>query len=600
MNTIKNILLLIISSITLLGCTVKELPSPKLNNNNIINSMHAEVSVIEDYNHLFNAIIQVCGNDTIYKEIYRLSGNGLDNYYWVPFIVVDSILNKKYDINFGERLNNAINISKSTNNIKYYPDILKNATENGFNPHLSVPRLDLLTNKDQESTYILDLNTNDIKDLEKPYFAKYIESDNQNLELDVFAFEDNEIKRSSISKTLIGTKPIIYLAYNIIEPCDANDCNELFPGKVINCIFYQPFCKVCENVFNHDPTINTESNLGGWTGAELQIHLNNPNYNHGGSLESYYPCYNQELFNINIDLANRSFGNLSSVPSCTYYHNIKTPGTSNFKLNTTNKPIKAYQYNPNGTIYKLEEVNAISLCNLINYFYAYGDGSSSGEALAGGLYRIKRLNGLPLYFYFPVHVFGGLMHSDNADNMVLYNLTNNNQNSLCDNLSAEFAVQEDFKINSACRYCVENLLGLGMEYFINTDINFLKNYWEKEEIILYVTDSKRPGPNNIKTYTGTNSNTNCNLTIPPNAIKVAELNKTGTTIDQYVEFNNNNKYPNNTNFIYKVDVLFGSGKQIHACDYVVGQIITQNNLLEGVGLFPRGKITSLHIEIYKI
>lgn len=408
MVSIKIILLIVITSIIVIGCTVKELPSPKLNNNNIINSMDSEESISKDYNHLFNAIVHVCNNDTIYKEIYKLSSNGLDNYYWVPLIVLDSILKEKHNINFGDRLNFMINRSKSTNSIKYYPDILKNATESGFNPHLSVPRLDLLTNKDQEENYILDLNLVDVNDMGKPSFAKYVESDNQNTELEVFRLEENEILSNSISKTMIGTKPIIYLAYNIIEPCDANDCNELYPGKIINCIFYQPFCKICENVFNHDPTINTVSNLGGWTGAELHIRLNNPTYSNGGSGDSYYPCYNQELFNINIPTTDRSFGNLSSVPSSTYYHNIIIPGTSNFKLNITNKPIKDFQYNPNGTVYKLQEVNSISLCNLKNYFYAYGDGQSSGQALAGGLYRIKRLNGLPLYFYFPVHVYGGL------------------------------------------------------------------------------------------------------------------------------------------------------------------------------------------------
>lgn len=435
----------------------------------------------------------------------------------------------------------------------------------------------------------------------KPLFANYINSDNNNNNLQVVEFTDNQINNHTFPKTILGSRPVIYLAYNIIEPCDANNCNDLYPNKVINCIFYQPFCRICENVFIHNPTVNVKPNLSGWTGAELQLHIYSPLYNNGGgSTELYYPCHLTELININIKEEDRSFGNLSSIPYCTYYHNIKVSGTQNFKLNTTNKPIKAFQYNPNGTIYNLVEANSISLCRNINYFYAYGDGTSGGEALAGGLYRIKRINGLPLYFYFPVHVFGGLMHNDNADNIIQYNLTNNNQNATCDNLNLDLAVQEEFNISSACRYCVENLLGLGMEYFINTDLNFLINYWEKEEIIVYLTDSKRPAPSNIKTYTGTNNPTICNIVIPPNALKVAELKKTNLSIDQYVEFYNNSKYINNSNFIFKVDVVFGSGKQIHACDYVVGQVINLDKFIEGVGLFPRGKITSLNIEIYKL
>lgn len=71
------------------SCIVKDIPSPSKNDINTTSLDIFENSILEENNLLYNAIIRVCSNDTIYKEIYRLSGNGLDNYYWVPFVVLD-------------------------------------------------------------------------------------------------------------------------------------------------------------------------------------------------------------------------------------------------------------------------------------------------------------------------------------------------------------------------------------------------------------------------------------------------------------------------------------------------------------------------------
>jgi hypothetical protein len=198
---------------------------------------------------------------------------------------------------------------------------------------------------------------------------------------------------------------------------------------------------------------------------------------------------------------------------------------------------------------------------------------------------------------FPGHIPGGMFWINGADNIVAYDINSNG--NYCNN--SYLSIQESFSLAPSCDFCNNNIFGLSDNYFVNTSLNFLMNYWNKDTIIVGIAKSYNssimPKQNYAKFGPGI---TSCNINFS-NKVKVAELKYySDNSIDHYMPFNNQLTYNPGTVFYIKIEATFASGNSINNCTTITTNSIynSSGDLLRAVSLFPRGNITSMNIEIY--
>ncbi len=593
----RKYLAIAITLIGLISCKTQEIVQPNNIDLETINSI--ENNIVIQAEELTKAFAFVSNNDSIKNTLFLMCGKGVDGYFWVPLEALENELMNKYSINLPALLNKFINKNKnSVAEYDYYSEYKNNANNNNFNLHLAIPRLNEITNSKFNDLNTLDIETNNIKNINRVYFASYLMHDSTSELLNTYYYSDNKIILNKYSKSNLGIEPLVFVSYKIIDYCVIRNCVDEFSKNAIeNCIFYEPYCKICPESMSHNNQIYNQG-TGGWTGSELRIRLGNPYFDN----QNLFPCHNNVIYKgPNISDLN-GFGTLSSVYNLTYYHPMHqlVAGTSkyNVRLLKTDRPIRVFKYEENSTPV-IKDATKFSLCYSENSFYTLNDGNSSGQGLAGGIYKINRLNGNPLYLYFPVHIYGGMMWIDAADNVIDYSLIHQ-RNIFCNYPTGTFAVQEKMINSSGCKYCISNIFGLNQQHFVNTNLKFLIDYWEKEEIIVgvgYVHSNAMP-TNNYKVFEGQITSTNCNISVPNSAIKVAELYGNSEEIDQFVHFNQ--EFPTNTQFLIKVLVNFKSGKTINKCEIINSLWTIQNNGISGVAILPKGGINNLHIEVYKL
>lgn len=434
----RKYLAIAITLIGLISCKTQEIVQPNNIDLETINSI--ENNIVLQAEELTKAFAFVSNNDSIKNTLFLMCGKGVDGYFWVPLEALENELMNKYSINLPALLNKFINENKnSVAEYDYYSEYKNNAKNNNFNLHLAIPRLNEITNSKFNDLNTLDLEINNIKNINRVYFASYLMHDSTSELLNTYYYSDNKIILNNYSKSNLGIEPLVFVSYKIIDYCVIRNCvDELSKHAIENCVFYGPYCKICPESMPHDNQIYNEF-TGGWTGAELRIRLTNPTYEN----QSLFPCHNDVLYKGSNQSKFNGFGTLSSIQNSNYYHPMQqlVSGSSkyNVRLLRTDKPIRVFKYDENSTPI-IKDATKLSLCYSENNFYVLNDGNSSGQGLAGGIYKISRLNGNPLYLYFPVHIYGGMMWVDAADNVIDYSLIHN-AGLICNYPVDAFAVQ---------------------------------------------------------------------------------------------------------------------------------------------------------------
>jgi hypothetical protein len=578
---------------------------PSSFNNNVYNTSY---EIEDDINIINKALVILCKNDTIRGSIFEMCAKGVENYFWVSFESLNNELFSNYKIDFFKLINSEFHdkYKLDTSKINIENFLLK-FREIGYNPHIVVPNLEKLTNKQLNENRFIDLSVDESRMLTNPLVSSYTHSTNYTNNLNCIKFENNRLVNLTINKDRVCEYIIIYVAMRIVDPFDSNPCDNNGNNRAVyNCAFRYPLCSICEEKYPHNSTITQSSN--GLPGqAEIILKLKNIN----SGTEPNFPCYSEftpeigHVFDLGSNKIFDTFGYLASTNGLTYYNsklsdpiNINNSVYYNTILEESTLPIGILKYDGNIT----EKVNCTktTICSSEIDFHSKGNFTNVNE-LAGGIYSVSRLNGLPYYFYYPGHLTGSILYISGPDNIINYDLIGGNPSvDFCSNGFQILALQESFKYSSSCKYCTPsyNSLNLDPTYFLNTNKNYLLDYWYKDALnvaISYsVTNDKTPEANIIE-FVGGDGNSNCNLSIS-NKTLIATFNKRGNEIDQFKHFN---IFENSgANFFIEANVQFKSGKVIRNCGVI--NTVLSNKKLKGAAIVPRGNISSLIVNVYKI
>lgn len=564
------------------SCKSTELVPTKLNNES--SEVFFNPKLNSDSKLMELALLKILQNDTIKKEVVMLTSSGLDSYYWISFEKLESSLLEKYSIDFSTLLYNVITKelfeSVSTD---FYRDYLELTRAEGYIPHLVFPNLDKITNRQVDTNGVLHISNTDINTITKISTSSYFE-DNPNVI--IHSIEGESIVENKIDLKKDYDIPLIIIAYRVIDPCIYPGC-DIENTLIRNCIVSDISCRMCNNSSNN----NISNNGSGFFGShEITIKLltnNNSSFNDGGCYSYEYngPLLTAPPFNT------RTYGMLTTVPNFDYYLSEYEFG----KSQKTRLPIMHFTGN---SLNNVKSGNSLTLCYVDNYFHSYNDQIENNKVLGGGIYKIKRFNAPSLYFAFPGHVLGGMFWLSGPDNSITYNLNINNE--IC-NLG-QTRIQNEFKYTSGCEFCKNNIFGLSDKYFINTDLGFLQNYWNRDTIIVGIAKNpnfiKMPIDNIIKFST---SSPTCNQNVA-NKILVAELRLENNLLDNYKTFNENLTYLPGTQFYLTINASFGNTSTINSCGFInTNQLYNSaGDLLKAVSVFPRGQLTELEIKVYKL
>ena len=536
-------------------------------------------------------------DETIKITALYIASKGDDGYFWIPLEKLEELLLEQYEISLSNKFNEILcNEFGFDANINHYQNIITALNEMGSAPHIYVPNLDMLTNSIiDESGQLIgqngSLSQEDMQLVQSDVYTCTYLNHNTNLLLHKIQGDIIQIE-SDFSE--INNRLIFIIATKIIDPCIYPGCDDEY-AHIRNCIVNVWGCKVCNEALNHNSAISDNA-TGNFGEDEIQIKLG---FNAPQSLNEINECIYYEHPSAIPNLPsnyylnnNKSYAILRSLNNFTYYH--PNQGSIAQKIKKTKLPIK---YFTDVDYFSSKDVNKLTLCYRNNEFNIIGDNIYNNRVLAGGLYQIRKYNGMPLYFMFPGHIPGGMFWINGADNIIKYDVNSNGNYCANNNLS----IQESFGLSPSCDFCNNNIFGIGDEYFVNTSLNFLMNYWNKDTIIVGIARNYNNNIMPVQNYAKFGpGNVNCNINFL-NKTKVAELKSyADNSIDHYILFNNQITYNPGTVFYIKIQATFESGNSINNCSTITTNSTynSSDDLLRAVSLFPRGSITSLNIEIY--
>jgi hypothetical protein len=405
-----------------MSCKTEESLVPKKTDQLISTQQEVPSNIEQQANAIADALVEVLENDTVRNTLYIECGKGMYQYYWVSFEILQASLDSLFDIDLYKRMNRIIarDHTLPPNGI-YVQDYISAATVAGFHPHLMIPNLHTLSGVSPDIMGSIALNHASAPAIAHPNVGTWLLSSEPpaGYNFETRQWQNNVKTSKLITPASLCVELMVLVSYRIVNLNTVSPCSNGSKKVINNCIFRDPICRVCEEVFPHNPNVN-KIQSSKMKNEEILIRLNNFQIN---GLQYPTPCH--QFYNyISGENASSSFGNLGSMKNLQYYKPIPdyaypgfTQGRENIKNKIVDLPITAI----NESTLSIEDVNSLSLCYIENTFHAHGDMPGENE-LAGGIYVINRLNGLPLYFYFPGHIYGPLMWTAGADHVVHYDL----------------------------------------------------------------------------------------------------------------------------------------------------------------------------------
>lgn len=508
------------------SCKTNDVFPPPNSQNHYISSENI-VLVNEHQDAITKALSLACAdNNDILNAIYIQSGKGLEEYFWTSFKQLDSVLELKYQLDFEQIMNDKL--TQIEYNYSY--DSIIELLNTNKKLHIIVPKLNELTNKDFNDYKYLELNNNDVSSLINPNFFSYNESVlNENNQFNIYRVINNEVNTAAFNKLYLGVEPLIIISNKIIEPHLLFHTLNASPITIYNCIFNEPSCKICNENYPNGYSITNNFNVP-FGQIEMGVHAQD-----AGGQDLTYNCFG-EYFTEDVYFTNQvpSSGMLSKVDGINYYHNVIT--TNSADAYGVANPIIYNNYASLGD--EKMFASSITLCKNSTEFFVYNGVYNNVPVLAGGIYKITRFNSLPIYFFFPGHIFGGILTNDSHDNRVNFGVVKSG--SQCDGFDElNPYIQNSYQ----CVFCNTNILGLNYQYFVSTDLNTLKLFWyETNKLYVHISSSfssNNPNNNNNLAIFNTNDQNNCLSILPSNYIKISELNYFQGNFNQAKVFDNN-------------------------------------------------------------
>jgi len=541
--------------------------------------------VMEDVKTVALGLLEVSQSPAIRNLVYRnIRTAEIDSAHQYFFISVSDLIDSAaaVGINLKDSMNRTINKINGTNPTKdNLTRILNGMVFKGtrLKPHIFIPHLD-----EFDSTALADSNPLiGYGFLENDYPLNGYSGINGNIP------EEHTIIRSDVHVTPT------WLSYATLPWPPIMNTGPV-PVILAECLLDNVNCStVCHTTIGGIVAGTTPSCIGGAGGAnELVILLPTPNDG----------CIDATPF-VSIP-SQPDYALLSSFSNFDYWFNKGTNAESGLMLaQKVLFPIKVYNYL--GFSGNEQDGNVLTLCKQCNKFDNMSDMNGVYGALGQhGIFKLSRLNQLPLYFILPLNATGLWNPLTSPDSDIYFGTTTSVTNPSC---TGGENIQEDYLYRSSSNY-LSNSFGLGTDVLASTDFNAINNFWNSNTIVVAfgranTTDYKNV-PDEMLAFTAPST--------------TAPL--TPGTLIQKLEIQNTNEYmirrslilpligfpqgiPKNSSLIIHVVAKFNTPSGNKLIDYwqplILGSTSTQN-FFNRVAVDIRGQIddsvSSYLIEIF--